>query len=257
MKTFAFDSIERFSRFSETRNIKKVICNKLWKAFNETEDSETYTFMANGTVMIAGNGINLKGTWNFDTKSKKFTIGGKNSTHTFSLIYVDSVITVLKPEGNNNFSFLINENNEEFFHPRFYPDLIKYFRNKYPEVSNSTNDIAQAKTEANSQEDTVEQKTKDDAEELYYQFNDSNRKCGNMVVVSIFIIVYLSMLLYNLIELNQSFSEAILDAFTYGTLINIAVALLFINKIVEKVLDKISIARWKKSNPTDPRNKYL
>ena len=114
MKTFAFDSIERYSRFSETRNLKKLICNKEWRAFTEDEEKESYTFMPNGTVMIMHNSVTLKGSWTLDQKNRLFTIEGKNSKHRFAMIFISKEVMVLNPSGDSCYSFLINENTDKF-----------------------------------------------------------------------------------------------------------------------------------------------
>lgn len=268
MKTFAFDSIERYSRFSETRNLKKLICNKEWRAFSEDEEKESYTFMPNGTVMIAHNTTSLKGSWELDTKNRLFTIEGKNNKHRFTITFISKEVMVLNPAGDSNYSFLINENNDKFFKPRFYPDLINYFRQKDIEedkdaelaaigqkpVAESESTAFKQKV-ASRQEAINEQQQKDAAEDLLEQITDGNSQYGTRVVLYIFAAIYLIVLIYNLFKLPVA--QAVLDTITYGTIINLVVALLFINKLVEKVLDTLAIKRWKRAHPNDPRNKYL
>ena len=268
MKTFAFDSIERYSRFSETRNLKKLICNKEWRAFTEDEEKESYTFMPNGTVMIMHNSVTLKGSWTLDQKNRMFTIEGKNSKHRFAMIFISKEVMVLNPAGDSCYSFLINENNDKFFKPRFYPDLINYFRSKDAEEDKEASQAAicdtppadnrseSFKQKVASRHDAIEQKKMQEAaEELREQITDGNNRWGQRVFWGIVIAVYAVTLVYNIIKLP--IAQAVLDTITYGTIINVVVALLFINKLVEKLLDIIAIKRWKKANSNDPRSKFI
>ena len=108
---------------------------------------------------------------------------------------------------------------------------------------------------ASRQEAINEQQQKEAAEDLLEQITDGNSQYGTRVVLYIFAAIYLIVLIYNLFKLPVA--QAVLDTITYGTIINLVVALLFINKLVEKVLDTIAIKRWKRAHPNDPRNKYL
>ena len=129
MKTFTFDSLERYSRFSDFRNIKKLICNKPWRAFTEDAEQETYTFMPNGNVMIAYQGKSLKGAWAYDPKAKSITLSSKSQDHRFSIVFFDTALMAMRVDGDTKFAFLVNTSNDKFFQPQRYTDIIGYFRN--------------------------------------------------------------------------------------------------------------------------------
>lgn len=267
MKTFAFDSIERYSRFSETRQVKKLLCNKTWRAFIEDNDkdrdneSDDYTFMPNGTVMIAHKQSTYKASWTTDSKNKVLTITGKNTAHQFTIIFFSKEMLVINPDGASGYVFLINLNNDKFFKPRFYPDLIAYFRqfdkdlatqneqaNKQAAVSEPANDVA---------ETAEQQQLYDDAADLRAEITSGNRQLGNKVLIAVIVLIYVAAFIYNLFGVGMPFSQALIDALFYGTIITALVTLLFINRIVRRLLDAIDIRKWKKANPDDPRNPYL
>ncbi|MGM9803644.1 MAG: hypothetical protein ACI308_05650 [Muribaculaceae bacterium] len=267
MKTFAFDSIERFSRFSEIRNIKKMICNKQWAAFAEDAESELYTFMPNGTVMITHQGTSLKGSWSYNAKTKTLSLRGKQNEHRFTVTYFDKAMMALRPEGDSQYSFLINKNNDVFFKPRFYPDIVQYFRQKEQEedlqaAKAATNPGAAQPRQSEEFKDKVQQLQQEkmhmkQAEELSAQLSEGNSHKGAIAVIVIFVIVYIALFCHSIINEHRTIGDATINTLMFGTVLNVVIGLLCINKLVALVLTKIKVMMWKRANPNDPRNKYL
>ena len=42
MKTYLLDILNKYNRFSESLDVKNILCNKSWLAFNDTGDKELY-----------------------------------------------------------------------------------------------------------------------------------------------------------------------------------------------------------------------
>lgn len=267
MKTFTFDSLERYSRFSDFRNIKKLICNKPWRAFTEDAEQETYTFMPNGNVMIAYQGKSLKGAWAYDAKAKSITLSSKSQDHRFSIVFFDTAMMAMRIDGDTKFAFLVNTSNDKFFQPQRYTDIIGYFRNM---EEAEDKDVASAAINPDAitshrspefqqkvEQIRTERRLQDEAEELRQQLTKDNRRYGKTVVVTIVIIVYVIYFTLNYFTKGMSFGEAIIDALTYGTIINVVVCLLCINILVEKLLNLLCIRTWKRMHTNDLRNKHL
>ena len=268
MKTFAFDSLERYRRFGDLRGIKKNICNKPWVAFSEDAEGETYTFMGNGVVMIALKGNTLKGSWEIDTKAGVLSLTGSNSQHKFTIAYFDRVLLALQPQGESQcYSFLVNKSNDKFFEPRRYTDVVAYLRAKEQEEDRQASILANAGDDAPTAshaelKNKVEQikqhnELQNQAKALKQQLTARNKHYGWMAVTGICVIVYASLFLFDYIKTGLPLSEAIINSLFYGTIINVLVCLLCINRLVAKLLEFVNIKRWKHSHPNDSRNRFL
>lgn len=44
MKTYLFDTFNRYKRFSEKLDAKTILCNKSWWVFNDSGEKEVYIF---------------------------------------------------------------------------------------------------------------------------------------------------------------------------------------------------------------------
>lgn len=267
MKTFAFDSLEKYSRFSDFRNIKKSLCNKPWQAFSDADSKETYTFMPNGTLIIAIDGNSLKSTWQYDPKSRYLTITGKAKSHVFRIVYYDNALLAIHIEGSSEYAFFINTGNEVFFSPKIYSDIITYLRQK--EIAEDTKVIKLAndfnfnpsqcgKAFANKVAQKREQQTiKSEASIFRKRIYNRYRSCGKIAVKIICCLVYIIYFCYNYFSSGLTLGEAVIDALFYGTIINLLVCALCINLLIAKVATAIHLFIWKKRNPKEKICKYL
>lgn len=53
MKTYLLDILNKYNRFSESLDVKNILCNKSWLAFNDTGDKELYIFQENGSLIVS------------------------------------------------------------------------------------------------------------------------------------------------------------------------------------------------------------
>ena len=63
MKTYLFETLNRYKRFSESLDAKAVLSNKAWVVFNDEGEKQVYIFQEDGTVLITTNGIGSVKTW--------------------------------------------------------------------------------------------------------------------------------------------------------------------------------------------------
>ncbi len=50
MKTYLFETLNRYKRFSESLDAKTVLSNKAWVVFNDEGEKQVYIFQEDGTV---------------------------------------------------------------------------------------------------------------------------------------------------------------------------------------------------------------
>ena len=267
MKAFAFDSIEKYTRFSDFRNIKKSLCNKPWQAFSESGDKETYTFMPNGTLIITINGKSLKGMWQCNQKFRTLVISSKTQSHTFNIAYYDSTLLAMHIERSSEYVFLINTGNDVFFSPKIYSDIISYLRKKEAveeaEISKLADDPNSILSHysidiANKVIERRQHKAiKSEASDFYKNINRKYRHYGKIAVFIICILIYTIYFFHNYTSLRMPLGEAVIDALFYGTIINLIVCALCLNLFIAKALTHIHIYLWKMKNPQERIGDYL
>ena len=130
MKTYLFDTINRYKRFSENLDVKTVLCNKSWIVFNNSGEKETYIFQESGILIISLNGKVTNATWQYIPANKSLIISGNEQSYMVHAAYVDNILFVLQVDGTKECAFLIDENNRQNFQPKSYNDIKKHFEVK-------------------------------------------------------------------------------------------------------------------------------
>ncbi len=130
MKTYLFDTIERYRRFSESLDVKVVICNKSWNVFNDSREKEIYIFQEDGSLIISNNGKVTNGTWKYIPANKSIIINGNNQSYMLHPAFMDEILFALQVDGTQQCAFLIDENNKDSFEPKNYSELLQYFHSK-------------------------------------------------------------------------------------------------------------------------------
>lgn len=130
MKTYLFDTIERYRRFSESLDVKVVICNKSWSVFNDSGEKDIYIFQEDGSLIISNNGKVTNGTWKYIPANKSVIINGNNQSYMLHPAFMDEILFALQVDGTQQCAFLIDENNKESFEPKNYSELLQYFHSK-------------------------------------------------------------------------------------------------------------------------------
>lgn len=130
MKTYLFDSFNRYKRFSEELDAKTILCNKSWWVFNDSGEKELYIFNEDGSLIISVSGRVTNATWKYITANKSIIITGNNQSYMVHPAFYDYTIFALKVDGTNVYAFLIDENNLPSTNLKSLSDLVIYFAEK-------------------------------------------------------------------------------------------------------------------------------
>lgn len=158
MKTYLFETLNRYKRFSESLDAKAVLSNKAWIVFNDEGEKQVYIFQEDGTVLITTNGIGSVKTWKYIPANKSILINGEdNSFVMLRTAFVDENILAFQLDGTDRYAFMIDENNKALFAPKTLEELNTYLvdkldteKQKQIEQQNKKKEFAEkAKQEAN------------------------------------------------------------------------------------------------------------
>lgn len=127
MKTYIFNAINRYKRFSENLEVKTAICNKSWWVFNDSGEKELYIFQEDGTLYITLNGKVTNGIWKYISANKSLIIGTANQSYMVHAAFIDTTLLTLQVDGTEECAFLVNETNKQTFLPQTYSDIMSYF----------------------------------------------------------------------------------------------------------------------------------
>lgn len=130
MKTYLFDTINRYKRFSENLDVKTILCNKSWWVFNDSGEKEVYIFQADGSLIISVSGKVTNATWQYIAANKSLVISGNNQSYMVHPAFMDNVLFALQVDGTNDVAFLIDENLKKLFLPKSFSDIQAYFLKK-------------------------------------------------------------------------------------------------------------------------------
>ena len=127
MKTYIFNAINRYKRFSENLEVQSAICNKSWWVFNDSGEKELYIFQEDGTLYITLNGKVTNGTWKYISANKSLIIGTESQSYMVHAAFIDATLLTLQVDGTEECAFLVNETNKQTYLPQTYSDIMGYF----------------------------------------------------------------------------------------------------------------------------------
>lgn len=130
MKTYLFDTFNRYKRFSEKLDAKTILCNKSWWVFNDSGEKEVYIFNTDGSLIISVSGKVTNATWKYIPANKSVIISGNNQSYMVHPAFYDNMIFALQVDGTNEYAFLIDENNLPSTNLKSFSDLDVYFAEK-------------------------------------------------------------------------------------------------------------------------------
>ena len=134
MKTFLFDSLNHFSKYSKELDtmaeIRKCLCGKAWLVFNNSGDREVYIFKEDGSLIISINGNITRGSWQYLSENNSIAISASNQEYMVHPAFLDNILFALQVDGTENYAFLIDQQNARNFAPKSLDDLHRYFRLK-------------------------------------------------------------------------------------------------------------------------------
>ena len=130
MKTYLFDTFNRYKRFSEELDAKTILCNKSWWVFNDSGEKEVYIFNTDGSLIISVSGKVTNATWKYIPANKSIIIAAGEESYMVIPAFVDSNILALQIDGTDEFAFLIDEQNIQKFLPKTLLEVHQYFEDK-------------------------------------------------------------------------------------------------------------------------------
>lgn len=254
MKTFLFDTFNKYKRLSESLDVETTLCNRTWVVFNNSGEKEIYIFQAKGKLLISLNGKVTHATWEYIPANKSLIISGNNQSYMVHAAYVDNILFALNIDGTNEYAFLIEENNKQDFQPQSFNNIVQYFQTKELKI------IQEERTKQLQTKSLLKQKKNKEKiqqekiieNELHYRATEIKCPSGYIVLfgmISFFIGTYFSV--FFLLPTRPVFTDFIHLLF-YILLLS---CLLFI--LIFFSFSKIRAMKWKKKHPNDPVNKYL
>lgn len=110
MKTYIFDTIERFKRYSQKLDVKTILCSKAWYVLNEDGDTENLIFQEDGYVLVSINGSAKKFTWNFIPQNQSLTIMHTDTDGTLlKPAFMDGKVLAFNKIGTKECMFLVDD----------------------------------------------------------------------------------------------------------------------------------------------------
>lgn len=252
MKTYLFETLNRYKRFSESLDAKAVLSNKAWIVFNDEGEKQVYIFQEDGTVLITTNGIGSVKTWKYIPANKSILINGDGNRFVMlRTAFVDENILAFQLDGTDRYAFMIDENNKAFFAPKTLEELNTYLVDKLDTVK-------QKQIEQQNKENELAEKVKQEANreraekimaEIQIKYQDSK-----MTKAGIFGV--LGFLLYVLAAASSELRDWL------GCVLSLIFAIastcfsIYYYKQGEHVFEQ-KIKEYKDNNPDDPCVAYL
>lgn len=110
MKTYILDTIERFKRFSQSLDVKTILCSKAWYVLNEDGDTENLIFQEDGTILVSVNGSTKIYTWKFIPQNQSLNIMHSDTEGTMlKPAFMDGNILAFNKIGTKECMFLIDD----------------------------------------------------------------------------------------------------------------------------------------------------
>ena len=252
MKTYLFETLNRYKRFSESLDAKAVLSNKAWIVFNDEGEKQVYIFQEDGTVLITTNGIGSVKTWKYIPANKSILINGDGNRFVMlRTAFVDENILAFQLDGTDRYAFMIDENNKALFAPKTLEELNTYLvdkldkeKQKQIEQQNKDNELAEkAKQEANRE------RAEKIMAEIQIKYQDSKMTKARIFGV-------LGFLLYVLAAASSGLRDWL------GCVLSLIFAIastcfsIYYYKQGEHVFEQ-KIKEYKENNPDDPCIVYL
>ena len=110
MKTYLLDTIDRFKRFSQSLDVKTILCSKAWYVLNEDGDTENLVFQEDGTVLVSVNGSLKKYKWLYIPQNQSLSIMHTDTDGTMlKPAYIDGKVLAFQKIGTKECMFLIDD----------------------------------------------------------------------------------------------------------------------------------------------------
>ena len=194
MKTYLFDTFNRYKRFSEKLDAETILCNKSWWVFNDSGEKELYIFNTDGTLIIAVSGKVTNATWQYIPANKSLIISGNNQSYMVKPAFFDNQIFALQVDGTNDYAFLIDENNLPSTSLRSLADLKEHFAEKERQAVLAEQRKRQAAIEAQRQSEIERERKREEARKIIEEMERNSKKWLKRFLLITTIILVLGLL---------------------------------------------------------------
>ena len=116
MKSYLFDTIERYKRWSEELDVKTILCNKSWIVFNDTGEKEVYIFQEDGSLIISLSGRVSNGSWKYLAANRSIVIEGTGQSYMLHPAFIYDCVFALQVDGTKE---CVSSCRETKFHLEF------------------------------------------------------------------------------------------------------------------------------------------
>lgn len=252
MKTFLFDTFNKYKRLSESLDVETTLCNRTWVVFNNSGEKEIYIFQAKGKLLISLNGKVTHATWEYIPVNKSLIISGNNQSYMVHAAYVDNILFALNIDGTNEYAFLIDENNKQNFQPQSYNDIKYYFQAK-ERIQIEYEKQKQIKEEKNKELGQLRDKEYQQRVELVCKAS-SIKSVSDKFIIFLYILFFFTSLGFTFIMCNLSSG---LGFIIFWGLIGVPFIMFGIPLLIIQLIKNNKAKRWKETHPNDPVNEYL
>lgn len=279
MKTYLFNAINKYKKFSETLEVKKAICDKAWWVFNDSGEKELYIFQEDGTLYITLSGKVNNGTWQYIPANKSIIITANNQSYMVHAAFMDDCLFAMQVDGTEQYAFLIDEQNKQNFLPETYSDVINYFIAKEQKTleKERRQQLLILQQEKEEKERLANEQERQRKMELSYRAMDIGGRRGGCIDSLLLIIIciipgtiFFWLYIFYIGSLFMSLARW-MDSGTVGILLLLLLfigglfAILFpivfqLSKFYESIwsfIKRKNCEKWKKEHPDDPVNEFL
>lgn len=278
MKTYLFDSLARFKRFSESLDVATTLSNKTWVVFNDSGERELYIFKTDGKVYITANGIGYQGTWEWLSANKSLIIHKADTVFMLHPEIVEECVLVLTLDGTKDCVFLIEDQNRQSFAPKTLAQLQNHFEEKERKVleaerrekeraaallAEKKRKEEQAKlaafiaAEKKRKEEKEEQKKKEE-----FELKVKAARIKNKIEYPWVLLITMESLVFYLLgafsfKFFIDIFNVVSEYITIPLFILLLILILVFTIIRARKNIKAGIAKYKAEHPNAPANKYL
>ena len=127
MKTYLLDALNKIRRFDESLDIKTILCNKPWVAFDDEQQRRLYIFKEDGGLVITSQGKGRETNWEYLSANKTLKFkDADNVVELYHPIVFDNSLLVLNLDTTGEYAFLVNE--DTVFKPTKLEDILFHIK---------------------------------------------------------------------------------------------------------------------------------
>lgn len=135
MKTYIFDSLNRYTRFSQKLDTITEICNRSWNVVNDSPEKEVFIFQNDYSLFWSVNGKVIKGQWQYIAANNSLVLTIGDNSYMLHPLFYNKDILALQLDGTEEYVFWGNESNMKNM-PQDISELTTYLESKYEKANN-------------------------------------------------------------------------------------------------------------------------